>query len=355
MAPSTAANPRIMMMGCGAVGGVIAAGLLGAGYDVTLVTHNPSISDAISNNGLHLVTPAGRRTLPAAVCAGACPDLSGVEGWYDIALMSMKATGVEEATRDVLPLLSPNGYVVTLQNGIVEDRVAELAGRDRVIGAVVGWGATMHKPGIYEMTSRGETVIGELDGSVTDRVTDLQRILSAAAPTSVSANITGVLWSKLAINCAITTLGAITGQTLGTLLRRRPARRLALAIVSEVLDTAAAYGVALEPVGGTLDLGRLYLRPERRRGGLRPAQIPQHLVMRVVGLKFRKLRSSMLQSLERGREPQIAFLNGYIETRAREIGVPTPTNTALTLMVREIAAGARQISPGNLTDLLACI
>lgn len=347
------ANPRILMMGCGAVGGVLAAGLLGAGYDVTIVTRNPAISSAVASNGLHLVTPAGRRTLPAAICADTCPDLAATQGAFDVVLLSMKATDVLEAAVEVVPLLDERGYVVTLQNGIVEDSVAAAIGRDRVVGAIVGWGATMHRPGIYEMTSRGETVIGELDGDVSDRVVQLRKILSAAAPTTISDNIMGVLWSKLAINSAITTLGAITGETLGALLKRRVARNLALAIVSEVLDTAAAWDVALEPVGGTLDLARLYVKPERRLQGWRLTQVRQHLLMRAVGLKFRRLRSSMLQSLERGRTPEIDYLNGYVVARARDKGIRVPINSAITKMVHEIAAGERRIRPASLTELAA--
>lgn len=352
MNPSTKANPRILMMGCGAVGGVLAAGLLSAGYDLTLVTHNGAISEAIANNGLHVVTPDGRRTLAAAICADACPHVYGVDGPYDVVLLAMKATDVEAAAREVLPLLSPDGYVVTLQNGIVEDRVAQIVGRRSVIGAIVGWGATMHRPGIYEMTSRGETTIGELDGVISSRVTALRGILSAAAPTSVSANIMGALWSKLAINCVITTLGAVTGQTLGALLRRWPARRLALSVVSEVLDTAAACNVTLEPVGGTLNLAQLYVKPGQRRDGFALAQIPQHAIMSAVGYRFRRLRSSMLQSLERGRVPEIDFLNGYVVARAREMRVPVPVNAALTAMVHDIAEGRRPINPANLSKLL---
>ena len=347
------AYPRILMMGCGSVGGVLAAGLLGAGYDVTIVTRNPAISSAISSNGLYLVTPAGRRTLAAAICADSCPNLASTEGTFDIALLSMKATDVLDAAAEVAPLLSNKGYVVTLQNGIVEDAVAAVVGRDRVVGAIVGWGATMHRPGIYEMTSRGETVIGELDGDVTERVLLLREVLAAAAPAAISKNITGALWSKLAINCAITSLGAITGETLGALLGRRNARSLALAIVSEVLDTAEACKLTLEPVAGTLDLARLYVRPDRRKRGFRLIQIRQHLLIRAVGLKYRRLRSSMLQSLERGREPEIDYLNGYVVDRAREEGICVPVNSAITVMVHEIAAGGRRIDPTNLAILAA--
>ena len=164
--------PRVLLMGIGAIGGAIAAGLLASGDDVTLVTHNAEISNALATQGLRLTRPEGEQVLPATMCADTCPDLSSAGGPFDIALLAMKATAAKIAAREVWPLLSPDGYVVTLQNGIVEDRVAEIVlpkivGRDHVIGALVGWGATMHRPGIYEMTSRGETTIGELDGGVT--------------------------------------------------------------------------------------------------------------------------------------------------------------------------------------------
>jgi 2-dehydropantoate 2-reductase len=248
--------------------------------------------------------------------------------------------------------LAPEGYVVTLQNGVVEDRVGEITGRERVIGALVGWGATMHGPGVYEMTSRGELVVGELDGQVVARTRQLKNTLDSAAPSTISTNIYGVLWSKLAINCVITTLGAATGELLGEMLRRRAIRRLALAITSEVVDVAEACGVALEPVGGTLDIYRLYLPPERRRGGFGFDIIAKHAILLAVGLRFRRLKSSMLQSIERGRRAEIDFMNGYVVQRGEEKGVPTPVNAALTALVREVEAGTRSVSPSNLEGLL---
>jgi len=352
MYPNPESSPRILLMGCGAVGGVIAAGLLESGYDVTLVTHNTSISGVIVTHGLRAVTPDGTHTLSPEMCADLThTDLTGVTGSFDIVLLAMKATGVEAAARRVLPMLAPTGIVVTLQNGIVEDRVASVIGRKRVIGALVGWGATMHSPGIYERTSRGEMIIGELNGSTTERIQRLKTVLDAAAPTAVSTNIYGALWSKLAINCVVTTLGATTGQLLGQMLRQARIRRLALSIISEVMDVATALGVALEPVGGTLDLQRLYLPSSRRGGGFTPSAVPKHAIIGLVGLRFRKLKSSMLQSLERGREPEIAYLNGYVVERGREKGVSTPVNTALTTMVQQIARGERQIRPRNLAEL----
>ena len=350
MAPDTVegkrlpGHSRLLLMGCGSVGGVIGGRLARAGHDVTIVTHNEEICRAVEAEGLRVTTPEGVCSVPAAAHA----HLGEVEGPFDVALLAMKATEVEEAARDVARYLAAEGYAVTLQNGVVEDRVGEILGRERVIGALVGWGATMHAPGVCEMTSRGELVVGELDGQVTPRVQQLKGILDDAAPTAVSTNIYGVLWSKLAINCVVTTLGAVTGQLLGEMLQRAAVRRLALAITSEVVDVAEAHGIRLEPVGGTLDIHRLYLPPERRTGRFGLDLIPRHAIMLLVGKKFRLLKSSMLQSIKRGRRAEIDFMNGYVVQRGREKEVETPVNAALTAMVREIETGVRPIRPENL-------
>ena len=348
MASHESRGERLLLMGCGSVGGVIAGGLLRAGHEVAIVTHNDEIAQAINADGLRLTMPEGRWTVPTT--AHTCLD--EVAGPFDAVYLAMKATEVEQAARDMTDYLSSEGYVVTLQNGVVEDRVGDILGRERVVGALVGWGATMHAPGVYEMTSRGELVIGELDGQVTPRVQRLKATLDTAAPTTISTNIYGILWSKLAINCVITTLGAATGQLLGEMLQRKAIRRLALIITSEVIDVAEAHGVSLEPVGGTLDLYRLYLPPGRRGGGFGLDVIAKHAIMLVVGLKFRRLKSSMLQSLERGRRTEIGFMNGYVVKRGQEKVVPTPVNAALTALVRDIEAGTRPITPDNLESLL---
>jgi 2-dehydropantoate 2-reductase len=292
---------RMVLMGCGAVGGVIAGGLLRAGRTVAIVTHNERITQAINAGGLRVTTPEGYWTLQAT----AHTSLEELAGAFDVAYLAMKATEVEEAA-----------------------------------------------PGVYEMTSRGELFVGELDGRRTPRVEQVKATLDATAPTTISSNIYGVLWSKLAINCTITTLGAVTGQYLGEMLQHASIRRLGLAIVSEAVDVARSHGIVLEPVGGTLDLHRLYLPPDRRSGAFGLDLLARHAIMLVVGLRFRRLKSSMLQSLERGRRSEIDFMNGYVVEEGRETGVPVPVNTALTAIVREIEAAIRPISSANLGDLL---
>ncbi len=218
-------------------------------------------------------------------------------------------------------------------------------GAGRVVSAIVGWGGTMHAPGVYEQTGPGGIHLGELDGTRSERVERLAAMLESVSPVIVSSNIRGALWSKLAINCVITTMGAVSGQTLGRMLQDRALRRVFLSVYREVLDTAAAAGVKLERIAAPPRL--LYLP-----AGAGPAQaLFKDLLVRLVGRRYGRLKSSMLQSLERGRPTEIDYLNGYVVEQARRLGIAVPGNEALVRLVKEIEAGERCAEPDNIREL----
>jgi 2-dehydropantoate 2-reductase len=341
------AEPGILVEGIGGLGGVIAARLIQAGYHPVLVTRNPAIASAINEHGLRVTTPEGSATIPASAYASLADLPRGSQ--FGAAYLLMKANNVLEAAWETLPFLASDGYVVTFQNGIVEDAVAERIGGERVIGALIGWGGTMHAPGVYEKTSGGSTHIGELDGGLSERVRALGGILEAFAPVVVTQNIYGALWSKLAINCVITTLGALTGDTLGVMLQDKRIRRIFLQTYREVVDTAEALGIALERVAANPKL--LYL-PERA-GPL--AALAKDVLAQVVGRRYGRIKSSSLQSLQRGRKTEIDYLNGYVVEKARTVGVDVPVNVAIVRMIKEIENGARQIARDNVNDLMAVL
>jgi 2-dehydropantoate 2-reductase len=341
------AEPDIMVEGIGGLGGIIAARLIQAGYHPTLVTGNPAIASAVNEHGLRITAPEGK----AAVPARAFPSLGDLpqDRAFDAAYLLMKAHNVLRAARETLPFLARDGYVVTFQNGIVEDAVAAEIGAERVIGALIGWGGTMHAPGVYEKTSEGSTHIGELDGRLSERVRALGEVLETFASVVVTQNIYGAVWSKLAINCVITTLGALTGDTLGVMLKDRRMRQVFLRTYREVVDTAEALGIALEPVA--VDPKLLYLPKDA--GAL--TALLKDMLARVVGHRYGRLMSSSLQSLERGRKTEISFLNGYVVEKAQAVNVDVPVNAALVCMIKEIESGMRPISPDNVADLLAAV
>lgn len=336
---------RVIIQGLGGIGGVLAGHMVRAGFEPLLVSGNPAIRDAIRAHGLQVTTPEERFLAQPEVVADLA-EVPPIAGGYRAAYLLMKADRVVEAARASLPLLAPEtGHVVTFQNGIVQDAVAEAVGTARVIPAIVGWGGSMHAPGVVERTGPGKIHLGEMDGRTSARLARVARDLATASPVELTANIRGAQWAKLGINCTITSLGALTGQTLGELLARREARHAFLRLYSEVIDTAQGLGVRLERIAA--DPFLLYLRTDA--GVLRRLQ--KDLWVRIIGRRYRRLRSSSLQSLERGRKTEVDWLNGYVVDQARGLGLEVPYNACLVSLIHEIEAGERPLQSSNLEAL----
>lgn len=338
-------KPRILLEGIGGVGGVFAGRLIAAGFEPVLVTHNPAITAAIAARGVRAKTPESEVHAAAAPCTRLEEAAAG--GPYAMAFLMMKSQGVVDAAVRTLPLLEPGGVLVTFQNGIVEDAVAPVIGMDRIVSVIVAWGATMHEPGVYEKTTPGATHLGMLDGCASPRFDAVRGAVAAVTQAIVRDNMRGALWGKLAINAAMTTMGALLAQPLGPMLANAQARRLFLRVYTEVIDTCAACGVHVEGIAADPMLFHL-----PRKAGLL-SRVKKDLTLRYFGHKYRDTKGSMLQSLERGRPTEIAYLNGYVVEKAREHGLQVPLNAALVRMIGEIEAGQRAIGLHNLPELAA--
>jgi 2-dehydropantoate 2-reductase len=333
---------RIAVVGAGAIGGITAAWVSRAGYETEVdCKHQEAVNHALSP-GLHVFGVKGESTVPVK----AVKNISELSGPKDLVLLAVKATEAVKAAEELRLTLPGDWALVSLQNGICEDALAEVLGRDRVIGCVVGWGATMYSPGELEMTSTGEFVIGNIDDVSDQRLPQIKEILENVVPTRVSDNILGELYSKLIINSCINSLGAMTGLYLGELLAIKRVRAIFIEIMREAMLVAEASNIRVEPGGGgKLDYYRFLEHPGRI------AEFKRHLMIRIIGIKYRRLKSSSLQSLERGRKSEIDYLNGYICERGRQYGASTPLNAAVVAMIKEIEAGSRQISIENIYQL----
>ena len=338
--------PSIAVAGCGAIGGII-GGFIWDKEDTVLICKNPEITQAIRTHGLHVKGVRGNwRFTPRAYA-----NFSDQRDKFDVILLTMKATAVYDAAKDALNYLKPEGFLVTFQNGIVEDKLLEVVPREQLVGGIVGFGGTMHSPGVVEMTSRGELIIGELDGKITNRVKELQRVLNYVTPTRVTDNIWGAKYSKILVNACITTMGAVSGLYLGEMLARREFRKIFGEILYEGVKVAQAKGLKLEKISG-VPLHKLAPTDKERTGKFTFSLFLKDLIIRMVGFRFRRLKSSSLQSLERGRKTEVDFINGTIVKYGKEAGVPTPINEKIVQMVHEIEDGIRKISPENLEELL---
>ncbi len=348
---SWAEGARVLVVGCGGVGGCTAARLATAGRAVVAVTGNPDITRSIGEHGLHAALPEGERAvrLDVVTRAAALPAVR-----FDVALLAVPPNRIEAAAADVLPHLADGGVLVPLANGLPEERLGERFGHERVVGGIVGFGASMHGPGRVEQTSEGRLIVGRLHGGNDETARRVAALLEHADPgdgVELTANLRGARWSKLAVNAAISSLGTIGGDRLGALMRHRFARRLALEVMTEATHTALASGVKLEKISGAVDLEWLALDTDERLAPGSPSLLAKHTLLLAVGAKYRRLRSSMLAAIERGREPPIEFLNGEVVRRAAAVGVPAPINDAVVAAVRAIAAGARRPSLEGLRAL----
>jgi 2-dehydropantoate 2-reductase len=330
-----------LVVGCGAIGGVVGGHLAELGHRVTALTTNPSIAQALRDEGFRVrgeSAPAPSR--PERVLE----RLDGSVPPFDFILLVVQPPQLEQAAQSAAAHLNAEGRMVCFQNGLCEERIAKIIGPQRVIGAVVAWGSSMIEPGVYDRTSAGGFSVGRLDGAVDEQLEQLARVLEAVGPVTITENLSGARWSKLAINCAISTLGTIGGDRLGALLRHRIVRRLAMEVMTEVVAVARAVGVRLEKVSGTIDLEWITLTESERAASGSPSLVAKHGLLLAVGARYRRLRSSMLAAIERGRPPAVDFLNGEVIERAARRGIPVPVNDAARQLVWRIAR--KEITPG---------
>lgn len=328
------ARPRVLVLDCGGIGGVLACHLREVGVDLTIATTNEAVREAWTTTGPWLDGRATGRSLPAERLVSHPREGSAP---FDVVFLAVQPPQIDEAALSLKDSLTATGRVVCLPNGLCEDRVARVIGGERVIGAVVAWGARMPEPGRYLQTSSGGFRVGAYDGSDDPNLPTITRLLETVGPVKITHNLRGARFSKLAINCAVSTLGTIGGRTLGELLVRADARDIALEILREAVYVARADGVRIEPV---IHLDLDWLAPRSGKRG--PARrFVEHALLLGVGVRYRRMRSSMLAAMERGRAPAVDFLNGEIVWRGEAHGVPTPMNRAARDVVWEIARGER--------------
>jgi len=334
-------NLKIAVVGAGAIGGICAGLIKKAGYDVQVVVRQEEHARQIMGEGIRITGIQGEFTVKMDAVAGVenmAPD-------RDVVLLGVKATAMEDVAEKLVSRLSPSAMVVSLQNGFCEEALAAILGRERVIGCVTGWGATMHGPCDLEMTSTGDFIVGNIDNREDPRLDRVRVILNQVIEARISQNIIGSLYSKLIINSCITSVGAVCGLYLGQMLAQKKVRLIFLKIMEEAMAVAGAMEIQVEVFAGKLN----YYNFLEEKGMI--SALKRHLFLRVLGFKYRKLKSSSLQSLERGQMTEIEYLTGFITGNGKKYGIPTPVNDQVFDMVRQIELGQRVIAPANLDQI----
>jgi 2-dehydropantoate 2-reductase len=340
---------RIGIIGAGAIGSIVGGMLTKAGHDVTLIEQWPEHVEAMKKVGLRLSGTCGEHVVP--VKALHIHEVQSLREPFDAVFFAVKSYDTEwAAAMAVANLRQPDGVVVDFQNGINDERVAAVAGRERTLGCVITISAGMYEAGHAIRTDRGTVgfKIGEHDGKDTARAREIALIMNDVATSKVTTNLWGERWSKLAVNCMVNPISGLSGFDSAEARTDRVPRRIAVFTAAEVIQVGRARGYEVEPIY-SIATQRFVDATEGKGLDEVEADMARDAKSRVGG------RPSMLQDVMKGRRTEINYLNGYVAEQGRQVGVKTPLNDKIVELVNAPGVGLLKPDPKNLDPLWAMV
>ena len=348
---------KIAIMGTGAVGGYAGAHMAQAGEDVTFIDPWPEHVEAMRANGLKISHIKDVPEFTTKVRALHLTEVQSLakEAPIDIAFVCMKSYDTAWATTMIKQYLAPGGYIVSLQNCINEETIAGIAGWGRTLGSIASSiTVDLCEPGHVRRASgkggKAHTVfrVGEVHGRITDRATEVCRLVSYADSAKVTENLWGERWSKLVTNAMANGMSACTGLVSKEILLDDTLRRFGARLGSEAIRVGQALGYQLEEVH--------HIDPEiiARAGegdSKAASEYDEHRLAEANKPGGGAHRPSMGQDMVKGRRTEIEFLNGFIVDKAKDIGIATPANEALTDIVKRVEKGDMKADPKHIKDL----
>ncbi len=318
---------RIAILGAGSLGTVIGAYISAGGLNVELIDINQAHVDELNRSGAKII---GSTCFTVPVKAITLLKMSGT---YDLVLLLTKQLDNDIALRELPPFINDKSIICSLQNGVPEDCVAAAVGRSRVIAGSVKFGATWIKPGVSELTTAynyfkySAFEIGELDGTVTERIKAVKAVLDLVGGTVISDNLVGTKWTKLVINTSFSGLSAALNCTFGDILSNQASATCAVLIMDETIRTGMAKGVTLAAAEGfPIESLVLYNKGD----------IPERIkVLRRLLASSAMLKASMLQDLEKKQPTEIDCINGIVSKYAKDVGIATPCNDLVIKLVKQ--------------------
>jgi 2-dehydropantoate 2-reductase len=350
---------RYVVLGCGAIGGTVAAGLVRDGHDVLVSDADPEVVAAINERGLRIEGPIENFTVrvPAVLPADLPERLDGP------VLVAVKSQHTAAAAASLAGRVQGDGFVVSLQNGLNADQLAAAVGPERVVEAFVNFGADVTGPGVVLRGSRETFVIGEVDGTISDRVRAVAADIADAKP---AEHIMGYLWGKEAYGAMLAAI-AVSDLSIADGLEDPAYAPLLIAVAREVLDQAPVTplgfdGFDPEDLAGSLPpLVAFNRRSAKTHSGIyrdlmvrrRPTEVPAHLG----GLKGPMLRRvvELITEIEQGRRTceraNLDLLAAY--ERLERLG--RPVNAVATVIGAPLRAAEGPLAgrPVGIKDIIA--
>lgn len=331
-------DASVLVVGAGAIGGVTAAKMEGGVRQVSVLDADAEHVERMRGPGLLLDDVGEERR----VRLDAHADPAYLEGPFDFALVTLKAPHLETALEPLVERGLARTFV-SLGNGLVQDRIANIVGEENLVVGTVEWGATNLGAGHLAQTTRAPFVIGEPDGETKDRTLLLSDALGTVAEVRITDNISGQVWSKLLVNSAFSGLGAVSGLLYREVVADPAGRVAALAVWREGYDVGMAQGITLDEVLG-VPAGSLVVQSP---GDQERADEALEVAMGYAGAT----KASMLQDLEKGAKTEVDVINGGVVERGREYGVETPLNARVVELMHAMERGERRPGQDVLDEL----
>ncbi|MBS7707182.1 ketopantoate reductase family protein [Chelatococcus asaccharovorans] len=335
------ASPFVII-GAGAIGSIVGAHLIRSGHDVVFIEANAAHADAIRRDGLRISGHLDAVVRPAVHAP------SAYDGPMEHVLLAVKSRDTIAALTPFADRLAAGGYVVSLQNGLEEDKIAAIIGRERTIGAYLTFGGYYKEPGHIVYGGPGSFKLGELDGRETPRVLALQAAFSAQQPIDVTNNIFGYLWSKIALGSVYFGTAIVDAPVLDIYDDPR-ARSILAVLAGEAVGVADASGVRTENCDGFDPKAFRLDQPadETARAASWDAQ-------RVYWRSHDNTHTGVWRDLKiHRRKTEVEFQVGAVIRIADDVGVPVPHLKRLKMIVESIENGERTQDWGALYDIVA--
>ena len=324
---------KYCVVGAGSIGGFVGAKLALAGEDVTMVARGANLQ-AIRAHGMRVIMADGTDHIAKDVRAAATPAEAGPQ---DVVILGLKAHQVEPIAKDIAALCHENTIIIPMQNGIPwwyfqrhggefegrvvtsvdpEGTIAAAVDPRRILGCVVYPACELAAPGVVRHIEGDRFPLGELDGSSSERVNAVAASFGLAGlKAPVLDNIRSEIWLKLWGNLTFNPISALTHSTLVDICQYPLTRELAAGMMREAQAVANRLGITF----------RVTL--EKRIAGAE---------------RVGKHKTSMLQDVEGGRDPEIDALVGSVIEVGRIVGEPTPHIEAVFALVKLLARTMRE-------------
>ena len=325
---------QIAVLSTGAIGSSIGADLAHAGYKVSLIDQWPAHVEAMKAHGLRVTMPDSELHTP--VNAYHLCDLSSLNRQFDVVLLAAKSQDTRWLTEFIKPYLKDDGMIAGVQNGMNNAAIMDIIGKPRVMGCVVELSAEVFTPGLVQRNTDPQHTrfgLGELDGGVTPRLTELERLMKHSGKITITDNIEGAKWTKLVNSSMILAPFGMLGLQSWQAVQIPEVCNLCARLASETMRVGAAHGYKLDAIFGLSP--EEFLGPEEKI-----IDKLLHTILGHLGKKgSRTARGVVLQDFLKGRRTETDFLNGHIALKGREAGIAAPANDAVVELCRRIERG----------------